>query len=141
MNIGKWNIKTRDLNKIKFNAVDFDEKDYIEYDVWLDDANYVHNLEAMSKFFDEHFGCKMLQCTNYKDINNNDIYELNKVKITIDEKEDSIAYVVYLNSDFVFKIISGDLLNYDILPVSYIIDTTSAKIEIIDKFDFENIKE
>ena len=123
----------RDINIIKFNAIDIETKDYVDYNEWLNENGLKHSLESVSKFFDEFFGYSLVQFSGHKDIKDKEIFELNKLKFTI---KDEVSYgtVVVKKTDFCVQIEKGACQEFNILPLSYLLETVKAKVEILEKF-------
>lgn len=97
----------RNIKNIKFNAVDTDNNDYVEYQDWLSDEGFTHNNESLSKFLDEHFGCTLLEFTEHHDKNKKEIFE-DDILITNNQK----MKVIKLRGAFALEFESGDFYEY-----------------------------
>lgn len=126
----------RNIEKIKFNALDTSTNEYIEYNEWLKDEGFIHNNESISKFLEEHFGCAILQYVEFNDKNNNEIYEDNILKIIYNGVE-NIATVESFKGTYCLDFSKGNIVDLNLekeqryLPLSYVYDSVSSDFEII----------
>ena len=126
------------MKKIKFNAWDSLEKQYIRFDEWLEeedievDGEHVTHNEALAKFLDFHYGCDLLQYAGLKDKNGKEIFFGDIVLWENSDGERIADKVIFFNGAFRMRNMSFTLYDYIDSNLFEVIGNIYEKPELLE---------